>query len=145
MELARDKGWEPEVVPFSTTDERLFGSREPDSQIVLVVDPRALDDVRWRDALERFDRMDKPWIGIVAAWDPTGTPAGEQTRLRNQLRSVLDRKFARRSPSLRINAPIATSLQSFDLALDATANNTRIQLANHQLGSASHTAEEENR
>lgn len=145
VELARDKGWEPEVVPFSTTDERLFGSREPDSQIVLVVDPRALDDVRWRDALERFDRMDKPWIGIVAAWDPTGTPAGEQTRLRNQLRSVLDRKFARRSPSLRINAPIATSLQSFDLALDATANNTRIQLANHQLGSASHTAEEENR
>lgn len=145
VDLARDKGWEPEVVPFSSADERLFGDREPDSQVVLVVDPRALDDMRWREALERFDRLDKPWIGIVAAWDPVGTPQQEQTRLREQLRSVLNRKFARRSPSLRINAPIATSLQSFDLALDATANNTRIQLANYRLASVSHAAEEENR
>ena len=145
VDLARDKGWEPMVVPFSPTDERLFGSGEPDSQIVLVVNPRALDDLRWRAALERFDRMDKPWIGIVVAWDPAGTPAGEQARLREQVRRVLNRKFARRSPSLRVNAPIATSLQSFDLALDATANNTRIQLANHHLGAAGHAAEEENR
>jgi FxsC-like protein len=145
VELARDKGWEPVVVPFSQEDQRLFGSGEPGSQVVLVVDPRALDDPRWRTALERLDRMDKPWVGVVAAWDPAGTPEREQIRLRDQLRRVLDRKFTRRSPSLRVNAPIATSLQSFDLALDATANHTRIQLANHRVNRASHAAEEENR
>jgi hypothetical protein len=39
-------------------------------------------------------------------------------------------------------------LQSFDLALDATANHTRIQLANHQLkaaGPAAGTEEESHR
>ena len=51
-------------------------------------------------------------------------------------------KFARRSPSLRVNAPIATSLQNLDLALDATANNTRIQLANHRLR-VGHAVQEE--
>ncbi|MEY9891808.1 FxsC-like protein [Catenulispora sp. MAP12-49] len=140
--LARDKGWEPEVVPFTTDERRLFGADEPESQVVLVVDPHALDDLRWRGALERFDRIDKPWVGIVAALDPAHTPANEQVRLREQLRRVLNRKFARRSPSLRLNAPIATSLQNFDLALDATANNTRIQLANH-LHRVGHAAEEE--
>jgi FxsC-like protein len=144
VELARDKGWEPEVLSFGAADELLFGSGEPGSQVVLVVDPRALDDLRWRTALERLDGLDKPWIGVVVAWDPTGVPAAEQARLHGQLRRVLNRKFARRSPSLRVNAPIATSLQSFDLALDATANHTRIQLANHQLDPASHAAEEEN-
>lgn len=132
VRLARDKGWEPEVVPFTPDERRLFGADEPDSQVVLVVDPHALDDLRWRGALERFDRIDKPWVGIVAAWDPAQTPPNEQARLRELLRRVLNRKFARRSPSLRLNAPIAASLQTFDLALDATANNTRIQLANHR-------------
>ncbi|WP_194925155.1 FxsC protein [Catenulispora pinisilvae] len=144
VELARHKGWEPRVVPFSTEDERLFGDSEPDSQVVLVVNPLVVDDDTWRAALRRFDRIDKPWIGVVVAWDPTGVPDGELHRLRAELQRVLDRKFARRSPSLRINAPIATSLQSFDLALDATANHTRIQLANHLLSPASDPAEEEN-
>lgn len=142
VDLARGKGWEPEVVPFSTSDERLFGSGEPDAQIVLVVNPRALDDARWRAALERFDRMDKPWIGIVVAWDPVEIAQEERIRLREQLVRVLNRKFARRSPSLRVNAPIATSLQNLDLALDATANNTRIQLANHRLR-VGHAVQEE--
>lgn len=144
VELARDKGWEPEVLAFDAADELLFGTGEPACQTVLVVDPRALDDPRWRSALKRLDRLVKPWIGIVVAWDPAGLAASEQARLREQLRRVLNRKFTRRSPSLRVNAPIATSLQSFDLALDATANHTRIQLANHQLDPGGPT-EEENR
>ena len=140
--LARDKGWEPEVVPFSPDERRLFSTEEPAAQVVLIVDPHALDDLHWRSALERFDRIDKPWVGVVAAWDPAETPPSEQVRLREQLRQVLERKFARRSPSMRLNAPIATSLQNFDLALDATANNTRIQLANH-LHRVGRAAEEE--
>lgn len=132
--LARSKGWEPEVVPFSDTDPRLFGPVEPDRQVILVVDPRALDDPRWCAALERFDALDTPWAGVVAVTSPgsTAQEQKEQARLRDQLFRVLNRKFARRSPSLRIDAPISTSLRSFDLALDATANNTRIRLANPQ-------------
>lgn len=142
--LARAKGWEPRVVPFSENDPRLFGESDLDAQTVLVVDVRALDDRRWRAALQRFDRLDKPGVGVVAACDPAATSTQELARLRNQLMQVLERRFARRSPSLRMSAPIATSLRTFDQALDATANDTRIRLANYLLNRNSHPAEEEN-
>lgn len=141
--LARAKGWEPEVVSFSEDDLRLFGPRGPDVQVVLVVDVRALDDPRWRAALTRFDRLDKPGVGVVAVADPEGTAPPEQTRLKDQLMRVLEHKFARRRPSLRLSAPIATSLRLFDQALDAVANDTRIRLANRPLTRNHHSAEEE--
>lgn len=142
--LARAKGWEPSVVPFSEDDPRLFGDADPAVETVLVVDLRALDDPRWCAALVRFDGLDKPGVGIVAACDPAVTPMSEQVRLKDKLMRVLERRFARRRLSLRLNAPIATSLRIFDQALDATANDTRIRLANHLLTRNSHPAEEEN-
>jgi FxsC-like protein len=140
---ARTMGWEARVVPFSDTDPHLFGDAEPEVQAVLVVDLRALDDPRWRAALERFDRSDRPAVGVVAVSDPAETTEPDQVRQKAQLMRVLERRFARRGPSQRMNAPVATSLRAFDQALDATAHDTRIRLANHRLAQAGRPAEEE--
>jgi FxsC-like protein len=73
--------------------------RDPDEQpaapAVLLIDPWALTQPECRRLLEAYDRMTKPWIQFVVAWNSKDAGLSEhEDTLRDLLRTVLGNKLA---------------------------------------------------
>jgi FxsC-like protein len=126
--LAANLRYEPELLSFDEVADELVAPGSPPCPAVLVIDPWALDDPKWRDQLIEFDRLDNPWVGVVAAWnlDELHT-AREQDRLRQQLSATLPHRFARRLPGARLDAGIASSLSELERALSRVAQDAAIR------------------
>ena len=80
----------------------------------------ALEVTKWRDQLEEFDRQDRPWITVMAAWNPDDPQTARNRRhLGDQLRSTLVRRYHQRRPGLQLDVDIAGSLLDVGRALPA--------------------------
>jgi FxsC-like protein len=127
-ELARKLGYAPRVSTFAASADEVLGGRAPTAPAVLVIDPWALDDEAWRAQLAAFDRLRRPWVGIVAAWNPADAQtAAATTRLRAQLDDTLTRRFKNRRLALHLDAGIASTLGDFATALSNVVTEAAIQ------------------
>ncbi|WP_435209657.1 TIR-like protein FxsC [Streptomyces sp. bgisy034] len=96
--LARNLGFEPELIPFEKAYESIAydgSAQEPVKPIapsVLVVDAWVLSDVRIAERLQHIVRADRPWLAVMAvlAEDDPQTRRDE-ARLRSLLETTLSR------------------------------------------------------
>jgi FxsC-like protein len=77
-------------------DELLRDSNEqPTAPAVLLIDPWAVKQLECRRLLEAYDRMTKPWIQFVVAWNTKDVGLAEKEgELRDLLSTVLRAKLA---------------------------------------------------
>jgi FxsC-like protein len=111
-------GFQPVVVAgFNEGEAPLLRANDHPGPAALVLDPWALDDDHWRDALGRFDRRHQPWVGVVVTWNPDDPQTGAQAaRLRARLDETLRQRWKGRRPALKVGAPIAADLLSLRVA-----------------------------
>lgn len=98
--LARNLGFEPELIPFDKAYESIAHCKFI-APSMLVVDAWILDDVRIAEQLRHIVRADRPWLAMMAvlAEDDPQTRRDE-TRLRSLLETTLSRhRHLREMPS----------------------------------------------
>ncbi|MEU9655504.1 TIR-like protein FxsC [Streptomyces chartreusis] len=96
--LARNLGFEPELIPFDEAYEAIVHDRparepvRPLAPSVLVADAWALSDVRVAEQLQHIVRADRPWLAVMAvlAEDDLQT-RHDEARLRSLVEATLSR------------------------------------------------------
>ncbi|MFF3322366.1 FxsC protein [Streptomyces sp. NPDC002889] len=91
-ELARNQGFDPEVVSFDKALVELRGTDTPAGPWILVVDPWALQDPKVARKARAFDDAHRPWTAVLTALaddDPQTKEHGER------LRGLLEATFPR--------------------------------------------------
>jgi FxsC-like protein len=112
--MAHQLGYRPTLSAVNDVELDLCSATAPTSPVILLLDPWALEVVAWRDQLVEFDRQDRPWITVMAAWNAEDPQtARDSGRLLKQLDATLESRFQRRRPGLRLDAKVAPTLQGF--------------------------------
>jgi FxsC-like protein len=116
--MARHLGYQPTLAAADDIEEDVCGRDPPSGPAILLLDPWALEHAKWRDQLEAFDRQERPWVTVMAAWNLNDPQTGRtQQHLLHQLNATLERRFRRRRPGLHLDADVAASLQDVGRAL----------------------------
>lgn len=127
-EVARNLGYRPTVTSFEDDTGALLGPGRPAGPGVLVLDPWALDDPAWRAQAAQFDRSERPWIGVVVAWNlHDAETTRERERLLRQVDETLERRFRRRRVTLLLDAGVAPSLPDAGRAMAAVVHDVAVQ------------------
>jgi FxsC-like protein len=108
---AQHLGYRPTLTSVDDVELDVYGRDPPSGPAILLIDPWALEQGKWRDQLQEFDRQDRPWVTVMAAWnrdDPQ--TARVRQHLFDQLNTTLDRRYRSRRPGLHLDADIAASL-----------------------------------
>jgi FxsC-like protein len=91
-ELARNLGFDPEVVSFDKTLVELRGTDTPAAPWILVVDPWALQDPKVARQARAFDEAHRPWTAVLTALADDDPQTKEHfERLRGLLESTFPR------------------------------------------------------
>lgn len=91
-ELARNLGFDPEVVSFDKTLVELRGTDTPAAPWILVVDPWALQDAKVARQARAFDAAHRPWTAVLTALADDDPQTKEHfERLRGLLESTFPR------------------------------------------------------
>jgi FxsC-like protein len=109
--MARHIDYRPSLAPVDDVELDVCGHDSQAGPAILLLDPWALEQAKWRDQLEEFDRQDRPWVTVLAAWnldDPQTSRA--RRHLLDQLHATLRRRYHQRRPGLQLDVDIATSL-----------------------------------
>jgi FxsC-like protein len=104
--LARLDAYTPEITSLDEGFDTLMDSDPAAGLGVLLVDAWAAGDPATARRLQRFDHLDKPWVGTMVPFsrDDPETAANAQ-RLRQSLRSVLGRRL----DDVRIGASVSVA------------------------------------
>ena len=122
-DLARNLEYTPEVVTLRENADQVLSDTAPAEPGVLILDPWAVRDRDLLDLLERFDRLNKPWIDIIVPWnrDDPQTAAAE-TRLVGKLEQVLRRRLVEGRMTSRISARDTSTIEDFGRTLSAVVH-----------------------
>jgi FxsC-like protein len=91
-ELARNLGFDPEVVSFDKTLVELRGTDTPAAPWILVVDPWALHDAKVARQARAFDEAYRPWTAVLTALADDDPQTKEHSE---RLRGLLESAFPR--------------------------------------------------
>ncbi|MEO3975025.1 FxsC protein [Streptomyces sp. CAU 1734] len=91
-ELARNLGFDPEVVSFDKALVELRGSGTPAAPWILIVDPWALQDAEIARRARAFDEAHRPWTAVLTALADDDPQTKEHSE---RLRGLLESAFPR--------------------------------------------------
>ncbi|MER5766523.1 FxsC protein [Streptomyces sp. NPDC001985] len=91
-ELARNLGFDPEVVSFDKALDELGGSGTPAAPWILIVDPWALQDAGVARDARAFDAASRPWTAVLTALADDDPQTKEHAE---RLRGLLESTFPR--------------------------------------------------
>ncbi|MET7621555.1 FxsC protein [Streptomyces sp. NPDC005408] len=91
-ELARNLGFDPEVVSFDKALVDLRGTDTPAAPWILIVDPWALQDAKAADQARAFDEAHRPWTAVLTALADDDPQTKEHSE---RLRGLLESTFPR--------------------------------------------------
>lgn len=117
-DIVRELGFEPEIGTFHDHHDELVSLRSPTCPGVVLLDPWAVTDPRYRPLLRAFDQTANPWIGLAIPWSRADAQIIERTtRLRQELHAVLPDKTAPGRPTTRKAVHGLASFEEFEPTL----------------------------
>lgn len=133
-DLARSLGYRPFAGDLSEHDGELANGQPPSAPEVVIVDPWAARQDKFRQQLSRLNALDRPWVQVLVPWNRRDA---ESTAAEAALRDALDRALHRKLTEDRATSALATrgvpTLEDLDQVLPAVAAQAARQYQRHAL------------
>jgi len=131
-DLARALGYRPFVGDLQEHGAELLNGERPSAPELLIVDPWASRQDKFRELLKRLDAMDKPWVQVVVPWnrgDAESTTA--EAELRAALEEALHRKLAQGRAASALAASGVPALEDLNRVLPVVITTAARQYHRH--------------
>jgi FxsC-like protein len=117
-DLAGSLSYTPDVGDLYQHEVELLGGEHPSAPQVLLIDPWAVMQLECRELLRRLDRLDRPWVQVVVAWNRQDTQLqAEAESVRSALEAVLPRTLREGRATSALAVRGVPSLEDFGTVL----------------------------